>query len=391
MNGPLAGIKVIDITNVVSGPSAATQLADQGADVIKVEPPTGDLIRNSAETGLPSMFISCNRGKRSLAIDLKHPRAPEVLWRLIEKSDVLIQNLRPGAMERLGFGEPEVRRRNSQLVYVSINGFGETGPYASKRVYDPLIQAISGFADVQGEGDKPRMIRTVIADKTTAVYAAQAATAALFHRERTGKGQHVRVAMLDAMVSLLWPEGMAPFTILKDGGKIPPPSHDRIFQTLDGYITAGSVSDSEWKGLCTALETPDWLHDPRFSTQALRNKNKDQRYSLMANEFKKRASAEWIQVLDVNDVPCAPVLKREEMFDHPQIINNQLISELDQPGVGKVRQARPAARFDQSPALKPRPAPMLGQHNREILADLGYSSIEIDEFIKSDIVHENNV
>jgi crotonobetainyl-CoA:carnitine CoA-transferase CaiB-like acyl-CoA transferase len=386
MSGPLSGIRVVDITNVVAGPSCAAQLADQGADVIKVEPPAGDLIRKSAESGLPPMFISCNRGKRSLAIDLKRERSKDVLWRLMERADVLVQNLRPGAMERLGFSEPEVRARNPGIIYLSISGFGETGPYAGKRVYDPLVQAVSGFADLQGEGIEPKMIRTVIADKTTAVYAAQAVTAALFHRERTGEGQHVRVAMLDAMVSLLWPEGMAPFTVIAEAGVLPPPSHDRIFETLDGHITAGSVSDSEWSGLCAALERPEWLEDPRFATQALRTRNKDLRYGLMAKEMINRPSAEWLDALDRNDVPNAPVLKRDEIFDHPQVINNQLVHELEQPGVGPIRQARPAARFDKTPANTPRPAPILGEHSKTILTELGYSDPEISAMATNKIV-----
>jgi crotonobetainyl-CoA:carnitine CoA-transferase CaiB-like acyl-CoA transferase len=386
MSGPLSGIRVVDITNVVAGPSCAAQLADQGADVIKVEPPAGDLIRKSAASGLPPMFITCNRGKRSLAIDLKRPEASEVLWRLMEQADVLVQNLRPGAMERLGFGEPAVRARNSRIVYLSISGFGETGPYAGKRVYDPLVQSVSGFADMQGEGIAPKMIRTVIADKTTAVYAAQAVTAALFHRERTGEGQHVRVAMLDVMLSMMWAEGMAPFTVIAEDGKIPPPSHDRIFETLDGHITAGAVSDSEWRGLCAALERPKWLEDPHFATQALRNQNKDLRYGAMAEVFLTQDSAHWLEALDQNDVPNAPVLKRGEIFEHPQVINNRIVHDLDQPDVGMIRQARPAARFEKSPAIEPRPAPVLGQHSKTILTELGFTNKEIDAMVTAEIV-----
>lgn len=386
MSGPLAGIRVVDITNVVAGPSCAAQLADQGADVIKVEPPSGDLIRKSSESGLPPMFITCNRGKRSLAIDLKRPEAADVLWRLMERADVLVQNLRPGAMERLGFGEPEVRARNPGIIYCSISGFGETGPYAGKRVYDPLVQAVSGFADMQGEGIAPKMIRTVIADKTTAVYAAQAVTAALFHRERTGEGQHVRLAMLDAMLSMMWAEAMGPFTVVAEGGKLPPPSHDRIFETEDGHITAGAVSDSEWRGVCAALERPEWLTDPRYLTQALRTRNKDQRYGDMAEVFKTRPSAYWLEALDKNDVPNAPVLRRGEVFEHPQVVNNQTIHELDQPDVGLIRQARPAARFEKSPTAAPRPAPILGQHSEEILVELGYDREKIDAMTASGVV-----
>ena len=386
MTGPLAGLRVVEITNVVAGPSAAAQLADQGADVIKVEPPAGDIIRKSSNTGLPPIFISCNRGKRSLALDLKKPAAADVLWRLIERADVFIQNLRPGAVDRLGFGEEQVRKRNPTVIYLSISGFGETGPYAGKRVYDPLVQAVSGFADIQGEGIHPKMIRTIIADKTTAVYSAQAVTAALYHREKTGQGQHVRVAMLDAMVSLLWPEGMAPLTIVSNEETIPAPSHDKIFKTSNGYITAGAVSDSEWKGLCQALEHNEWLDDPMFFTQQLRNTNKDKRYKLMAETFEIRKSEEWIAILDKNDVPCAPVLKRSELLENPQIINNQIISEFKQPGVGTVRQARPAARFSKTPALKPRPAPGLGEHNRQILSEVGFTNDEIDNFLKIKVI-----
>jgi crotonobetainyl-CoA:carnitine CoA-transferase CaiB-like acyl-CoA transferase len=386
MTGPLAGLRVVEITNVVAGPSAAAQLADQGADVIKVEPPAGDIIRKSSNTGLPPIFISCNRGKRSLALDLKKPAAADVLWRLIERADVFIQNLRPGAVDRLGFGEEQVRKRNPTVIYLSISGFGETGPYAGKRVYDPLVQAVSGFADIQGEGIHPKMIRTIIADKTTAVYSAQAVTAALYHREKTGQGQHVRVAMLDAMVSLLWPEGMAPLTIVSNEETIPAPSHDKIFKTSNGYITAGAVSDSEWKGLCQALEHNEWLDDPIFLTQQLRNTNKDKRYKLMAETFETRKSEEWITILDKNDVPCAPVLKRSELLENPQIINNQIISEFEQPGVGTVRQARPAARFSKTPAMKPRPAPGLGEHNKQILSEVGFTNDEIDNFLKTQVI-----
>ncbi len=394
MSGPLSGIRVVDITNVVAGPSAAVQLADQGADVIKVEPPTGDLIRQSAGApdGLPPMFITCNRGKRSLAVDLKRAEAKDILWRLLEQADVLIQNLRPGAMDRLGFDEPAVRQRNPRIIYVSISGFGESGPYSGKRVYDPLIQAMSGFADLQGDdpSGRPRMIRTVIADKTTAVYAAQAATAALFCRERTGEGQHVRVAMLDAMISMLWAEGMGPFTVIAEGGKVPPPSHDRIFQTSDGYITAGSVSDSEWRGLCTAMQRPDWLDDPQFATQKERIRNKDQRYTAMAEEFLGATSAEWIEALDRNDVPCAPVLRRSEIFHNPQIIHNRLIHEVEQPAVGMIRQARPAARFERSPTHNPRPAPGLGEHSTAILRELGYTDGDVDALVASGLIIDSS-
>jgi len=217
--GPLDGYRVIDLTTMVSGPFATMMLGDQGADVVKVEPPRGgDHVRTGGDRvgGLATQFINTNRNKRSIAVDLKHPQGREVLLRLAAEADVFIQNFRPGVVERLGVDEPAVRAVNSRIVYVSINGFGETGPYSHKRVYDPIIQAASGLASVQGGGDdqRPRLIRTILPDKLTAVTAAQATTAALLARERTGEGQHVRLAMLDAVVAFLWASDMGGQTLV---------------------------------------------------------------------------------------------------------------------------------------------------------------------------------
>ncbi|HEX3991320.1 MAG TPA: CoA transferase, partial [Acetobacteraceae bacterium] len=217
MSGPLAGIRVIDLTTVVSGPVCTALLADQGADVIKIEPPGGDITRHTGGPGeFTAMFVACNRGKRSLALDLKQSSACDVVRRLAATADVLVQNFRPGAMDRLGLGETALREINPRLIYVSISGVGETGPYAKKRVYDPVIQSLSGLADVQTDSEtgRPRMVRTIIADKTTAAFAAQAICAALFARERSGQGQHIRLSMLDTMVTFLWPEAMSAHAIV---------------------------------------------------------------------------------------------------------------------------------------------------------------------------------
>ena len=282
MTGPLEGIRVIDLCSVVSGPAAMVQLADQGADVIKVESLDGDITRRSrAESpGFSPGFVTCNRGKRSIALDLKSESGKAVLWRLIESADVVAQNYRPGAMDRLGFSYESVRSRNSRVVYLSISGVGATGPYSEKRVYDPIIQALSGLADIQSDplSGRPKMIRTIVADKTTAIYAAQAVTAALVARGRTGVGQHVEVSMLDVMLSYLWPEGMAPFAVVADGTTEARASiHDMIFETSDGFLTFGAVSDQEWHGLCVALDRPDLIQDPRFATPAARSKNRQER------------------------------------------------------------------------------------------------------------------
>ena len=221
MPGPLSGVRVLDLTGVVSGPFATMFLADQGADVLKIEPIGGDITRRSRATidkdgEFSALFISSNRGKRSLSIDVKSAAGREVLAKLVAQADVLVQNFRPGTMERLGLGVVELRQRHPRLIYVSISGVGETGPYVKKRVYDPIIQGLSGFADIQSQPvtNRPQMIRTIVCDKTTAVFTAQAVAAALYAREKTGQGDHIQVAMLDAMISYLWPEGMMQYTVV---------------------------------------------------------------------------------------------------------------------------------------------------------------------------------
>lgn len=375
--GPLHGVRIVDLTSMISGPLATMMLADQGADVIKVEPPGGDLVRRLGPNreGLTATFVSANRSKRSLAVDLKTDSGRAVLDRLIATADVFVQNFRPGTAERMGLGEAAVRALKPDIVYVSISGFGESGPYAHKRVYDPVIQALSGLAAIQRDGGtgRPRMVRTIIPDKTTALTAAQAITAALFARQRSGEGQHVRLAMLDAMIAYLWPEGMTGYTFV--GREVSASraqlAQDLIFETADGYITAGAVSDAEWQGMCRALAHPEWLEDARFRTAQDRVVNVAERLSLTAAVLKTRTSAEWLERLDREGVPCAPVLERHEVFDHEQARSNDIVGEYDHPTAGRIRQPRPAARFDRTPARITRPAPLLGEHNDEILIELG--------------------
>ena len=382
MTAPLSGIRVLDLTSVVSGPAATATLADQGADVVKIEAPHGDITRRNRTSGagISPGFVSCNRGKRSIVLDLKQKAAMDVLWRLIEDADVFVQNFRPGVAERLGFGADAVTARNERIIYLSISGVGPAGPYAQKRVYDPVVQALSGLADIQADPltGRPRMVRTLIADKTTAIYAAQAVTAALFARERTGRGQHVQISMLDTMLSYLWPEGMAPFTVIEDDTQDAPASpHDMIFATSDGYITLGAVSDKEWRGLCEALDRREWIDDPRFATRAARSKNRQERLEHVETALGERTTAEILAALEAADVPCMPLLKRRQVIDDPQVRANESVVELEQPGLGPVRQARPAARFATTPALRPRAAPALGEHTAEILRAAGYSDDEI--------------
>ena len=326
MTGPLDGFKILDLSAVLSGPLATMWLADQGANVIKVEPFHGDIVRAmGGGDGITPSFLSANRGKKGIAVDLKTPQGLALVMRLAAEADVLVQNFRPGAIERMGLGYDTVTEVNPNIVYCSISGFGETGPYAHKRVYDPVIQSLSGLADIQRDREtgRPKMIRTVIPDKTTGLTAAQAITAALLSRERTGKGQHVKVAMIDAMISLTWAEGMAGYTIIGNEDKVPPQlAPDLIFETSDGYITAGAISNAEWQGMCKALNKEEWLADERFNTPAGRVKNNAQRLNLTAEVIATKPTAHWLKVMDENSVPSAPVLSRKELLQHEQIIAN---------------------------------------------------------------------
>jgi crotonobetainyl-CoA:carnitine CoA-transferase CaiB-like acyl-CoA transferase len=382
MSGALDGFRILDLTQVISGPLATRILADQGADVVKVEPPSGDILRHMGGiSGLSPTFTTTNRSKRSLVLDLKKPEALAALLRLVKDSDVFVQNNRPGAAERMGIGETALRAINPGLIYVSISGFGETGPFAHKRVYDPLIQGMSTLTEIQGgPNGPPGLVRVIVPDKVTALTAAQSITAALLARERTGKGQHIRLSMLDAVIAFVWPEGMAYHTFVSPDLPRPKPvaRRDLVFETQDGYVVASTVAHREFQGFCRATGRTEWLEDPRFQDAAGMVKNAGERLDLMAEVLATDTTAHWLEALDGEDVPCAPVLTRDDVHLHPQVQANGIIVEDEHPIVGRVRQARPAERMDGTPSEIRRPAPTLGQHSDEVLAEAGFSSGQID-------------
>ena len=388
--GPLEGVKILDLTSMVSGPMGAMILADQGAEVIKVEPLAGDQLRHMAAThnGVNAPFYSCNRGKKSLAIDLKSKEGKEILNKLVEQSDVFMQNFRPGTIERMGFGYEELKKINPKLIFLSISGFGNKGPYAQSRVYDPVIQALSGATDIQADRDTgtPKMFRIVVADKVTSLTASQAVSSALYAREKTSQGQHIKLSMLDSVIAFFWPEGMTglvfeenEFDVRKLQG-----SQDLIYQAKDRYITAGAVSDAEWMGMCKALDMEELIKDERFSTSSARVINAEERKKITGAEIKKWNSEDILERFQAEGVPSAPLLDRMELMNHEQIIANQTILKEQYEGFGEVRQARPAAQFENSPSKIKRPAPKLGEHGKEIILSLGYS----EDYLKKLITEE---
>ncbi|HVH06341.1 MAG TPA: CoA transferase [Myxococcota bacterium] len=384
MPGPLDGVRIVDCSAILSGPLATMILADQGAEVIKVEPPgLGDLLRLSpyVRGGLGAFFVNGNRGKRAIALDLQKARGREILLDLVRRADVFVQNFRPGAVERLGIAEKDLRAVAPDLVYVSISGFGESGPYADRRVYDPVIQALSGTIAIQRHPDSGErdLVRHVVCDKASAYTAAQAITAALYARARGKGGQHVRLAMLDAAIAFFWPDGMMEHTMVGPGVERAGPTLYQIYrltETADGHLIYFAVSDAEFHGLFRALGHPEWCEDVRFKDFPGRMANGTVLEPLLRETFRSWPTADVLARMAAESLPVAPVLSLDEVLADPQVKHNEILLEREHPTAGIIRQPRPPAKFDRTPAEAGRLAPRHGEHTDEILAELGVGAGE---------------
>ncbi len=393
--GPLSGIRVVDCSAVVSGPLATTILADQGADVIKVEPlGAGDILRHvgSHRGGMSGMFHVVNRGKRSLAVNLADARGRAVLEKLVARADVFVQNFRPGVAQRMGIGWDAFRALNPRLVYVSISGFGAEGPYAGKRVYDNVVQAYSGLAAVQGGAGEPALLKQLACDKLTSLTAAQAICAALIGRGRDGTGSHIQLSMLDSAIAFLWPDAAADVMMLGEGVTRQPPigSNYGLLALADGFASATVLSDAEFQGLCRALGFAAAAEDPRFATLASRMNHFKDLVALFQRDIPAAAAkltrAEIDAKLSAHEVPVGIVRKLEELHEDPQVRANGTLFERELPGLGAVREPRPAARFDAETPSPATIAPRLGEHSEAILAELGFAASEVAELLGSGVV-----
>jgi crotonobetainyl-CoA:carnitine CoA-transferase CaiB-like acyl-CoA transferase len=382
MSGPLTGVKILDLSAVLSGPLTATLLADQGAEAIKVEAPgIGDILRWICTTrgGMPGLFHCVNRGKRAIVVDLRQARGVEIVRALARESDVVIQNFRPGVVERLGVGYLDCKAEREDIIYLSISGFGPTGPYAQKRVYDNIIQAYSGLSSVQDDPQtgEPGLVRQLVCDKITSYVGAQAITAALFARDRGAGGQHIELSMLDAAVGFVWPDAGSDHILQGEGVSHQPTigSRYRLTRYRDGWGPITPLTDSEFQGLCRAFGQPEAADDPRFATLPLRLANEDALEVLFGGALTQAAAeltvSEADQRLAREDVPAGIVRSLDELPDDPQIIANETFVETEHPLAGKLREARPAPRFHATPARVGGPAPAAGQHTDEILTELG--------------------
>ncbi len=393
MPGPLDGIRVIDFTTMIAGPYGTMILADQGADVIKIEAPANSDHARRAGYGqrhFSAAFVNNNRNKRSLAIDVKRAEGRDLLLKLVETADVFVQNFRPGVMQRLRIDYDDLKSVNPTLIYLSMSGWGEQGPWAHKPVYDPIIQALSGLTSVQGGSDdvRPRLIRTILPDKLTGITAAQAVASALFARERTGEGQHIRLSMLESIVAFMWSSDMGSQTFVGKEVDVAEAATfiDLIYETTTDYISVSVMTNDQWRNLCVAFDKPEWLEDDRFKTPAGRDRYANERLALIQGVLKQRPAVEWLERLEEAGVPCAPVLKRHEMIRHPQVEASGIVVEVEHEYAGRLRQARNAAKFEGTPTEMRHGAPHLGEHSRTLLSELGFTSTAQDRLVESGVV-----
>lgn len=387
MAGPLEGIRIIDVTSVLLGPYGTQILADQGADVIKVEaPPGGDIARNMGlvrNPGMGGIFININRNKRSVALDLKQDAAKDVLRKLIPTADVFVHNMRPQAMARLGFDYDAVKAIKPNIIYVGAYGFGQDGPYRAKPAYDDVIQASSGLASLfEAQTGEAKYVPSAVADKVCGLTLSQAITAALFHHARTGEGQFVEVPMLETMVSFNMVDHI-------NGGAFQPPvgpfgyqrvttASRRPFETSDGFICLLPYTDQHWRSFFTAVGRPELMEDERFSTYRARVHTIEDLYGFIRSVTPTRTTKEWVALCDEGQIPCMPVADIQALQEDEHLQAVGMFESHEHPSEGDTVLLRPPVAFSGTPSTIRTPAPQFGQHGAEVLGELGLSPEEVE-------------
>jgi crotonobetainyl-CoA:carnitine CoA-transferase CaiB-like acyl-CoA transferase len=384
---PLAGIKVVDLSHVQSGPTCTAMLADMGAEVVKIEPFAGDQFRQPMEG---ANFFNFNRNKRGIVLNLKTKEGKEIVLKLAKEADVLVENFVPGAMDRLGLGYEALSQLNPRIVYCSISGFGQSGPFRDRPAYEPVLQAMSGIMDSTGEPDRPPVrIRPAMVDYCTGANSAFAIAAALFGREKTGRGQRIDVALLDVAIF-----SMSPYvTQFIRRGELPEragsaqPSGGAIqnFETRDGLIYIVAGTDHMWKNLCNALNLPEVGNDPQYATRQQRAERRVKISEIINNETRKYTSQELETKLLAADVACGTVRNVGEIVQESHVQARGILEEADYPTIGKIVAVKTPLFFSGKSPLFRRRAPMLGENTKEVLKELGYSDQEIQDLIKKGV------
>lgn len=393
--GPLSGVRVLELAQIMAGPTCGMMLADMGADVIKVEKlPGGDDSRSYSEpriNGVSAPFLILNRNKRGIALDLKNPRGKEVLLRLVRNADVLTENYRRGTLEKLGLGYDVLSRENPALIYCAVSGFGRTGPLADKAGFDLIAQGFAGLMSITGEpGRPPVKAGNSVADINGGILAAVGILAAYIHRLKTGKGQVVETSLMEAALQQTYWHAAIYFAT----GQSPQPTGSahvltapyQAFRTKNGYINIGGANQSNWERIADVLGHPEWKSDERFRTNAARMQNLPALVAAMEEVLATRDSAAWIEAFDAAGVPVGPVHSIGEALSHPQAIAREQVVEVDDPRAGRTKALGLPIRFSETPGAVTAPAPMLGQHTREVLAEFGFENAEIDALIASGAV-----
>lgn len=392
MSGPLDGVRVLDLTTVVMGPYATQILADYGADVVKVEPPEGDVMRYNApmrSKGMGHIFLNANRNKRSIVLDLKQPAAREACLGLAKTADVLVYNIRPQAMARLGLSYEEVRAVNPRIIYVGGFGYSQRGPYAAKAAYDDLIQGAAGLpwlAERAG-AESPRYTPVIIADRSVGLHMANAVSAALYRREKSGVGQRVDVPMFESLLQTVLGEHLGGQTYEPPTA---PPGYGRMlakerrpYRTQDGYVCVLVYNDKQWQAFFRVIGRPELQQDPRYATQEARSRDFQGAYMLVAGEIAKRSTAEWIAALEAADIPVQKMNSLEDILADPHLAAIGYFQQREHPTEGRIRSMAVPSEWSESPPQYRRHAPGLGEHTREILREAGLDQAAIDALIRS--------
>ncbi len=395
----LAGLRVLELTQVMAGPFCGQVLADMGADVVKVEPPSGDSSRRSLGFTMKgddtAAFLAVNRNKRSLALDLKRPQGQEVFRKLAETADVVVENFRPGVMDALGIGYATVSARNPRVIYCSISGYGADGPFAGRPGLDNIIQGFAGLMSVTGfEGGEPVRVGIPIADLLTGLYGAYGVLAALQARERTGRGQVVETSLLESMVGTL---GFQAVRYL-NGGDVPPPAGNHhpinapygVFKTRDGYVTIGATGDKRWRAFCEVIDAPEFLEDPRFATNGGRHRHRLELAELIGEKLQAHTSDEWEAILNDAGIPCGPVYRMDQSLEHPQVRHREMVVERQHPAAGTIRLLGLPVKLTETPGDVHRVPPLLGQHTDEVLNEIGLDAAEIARLREAGIARSTN-
>jgi crotonobetainyl-CoA:carnitine CoA-transferase CaiB-like acyl-CoA transferase len=396
LTAALEGIRVLELTQIMAGPFCCMLLADLGAEVIKIEKPQGgDDSRRMAPpyyNGESAAFLAVNRNKFGMALDIRSSQGKEILWKLIDTADALVENFRPGTMDRLGFSFEAVHARNPRLIYCSISGFGHTGPDAQRGGFDMVAQAMSGVMSVTGTEKEPAKVGVPISDLNAGLFASHAILAALLSRARTGEGQYIDTSLFEAAMAYTiwesneyWATGKAPHG-LGTAHRLSAPY--QVFATADGWIAIGAANQRNWERLVQAIERPDLLRDPLFANNSDRMANLPALVETLTETLKTRATADWLPLLEQSGVPCGPVLSLDQVYQYPQVQARKMDMVIEHPVAGRIHALGFPVKYSATPGQVYRPAPLLGQHTIQLLQELGMNNEGCQQLEAEGIIYD---